>query len=66
MKSNDANPICDLSLMYAVIRGMCAILEEDYAALRDGSNLESGAIDCAAWWLRDQMDALWPEIRKII
>ena len=63
---NDNNLLCELSLMYAVIRGMCAILEDDYAVLRDGGSLEKGAVDCATWWLRDRMDALWPELRKIV
>lgn len=60
----ETNLICNLSLMYAVIRGMCAILEDDYAALRDGGGLERGAIDCGTWWLREQMDSMWPELRK--
>jgi len=65
-KTDNTNLICDLSLMYTVIRGMCAILEDDYGTLRDGSSLEKGAIDCGTWFLRDQMDRIWPELRKEI
>ena len=55
--------LCELSLMYAVVRGMCAIVEEDHGKLSEGSSFERGAVDCGIWWLRDRMDELWPQLR---
>lgn len=62
----ETNLLCDLSLMYTVVRGMCSIIEEDGRKMSEVNSLEAGAIDSGIWWLRDQMDRLWPALRDVV
>lgn len=62
----ETNLLCDLSLMYTVVRGMCSIIEEDSRKMREANSLEIGAVDSGIWWLRDQMDRLWPALRDVV
>ncbi|MBP3428089.1 MAG: hypothetical protein J6M47_07505 [Clostridia bacterium] len=51
--------ICEIALMYAVARGITAMLDEEWDRVKVTSSLEANAVSMGALFLQQEIARIW-------